>query len=119
MVICGILFAVSGLLPPSQFILFVVLNGASALAGAFFNGPMMTIVQRRIAPKELGRVMALISALMSLSAPVGLVIAGPVADEIGVASWFVICGSILALISLAAFIPKSTRSLDDPVEEPG
>jgi DHA3 family macrolide efflux protein-like MFS transporter len=115
MIVCGLLFAASGLLPSHAFIWFVVLSGFMALAGAFFNGPMMTIVQRRVEPKKLGRVMALISSLMSLSAPVGLAVAGPIADKTGVAAWFVICGALLTVISIVALFLKNARSLDDPV----
>jgi DHA3 family macrolide efflux protein-like MFS transporter len=76
---------------------------------------MLVIIQRKIAPEKLGRVMALSGSVMSLSAPAGLIVAGPIAEVIGVPAWFVICGVALTAISIVALIPKSVRSLDDEV----
>ncbi|MDR3037668.1 MAG: MFS transporter [Coriobacteriales bacterium] len=118
MIITGITFAACGFLPTSGFIWFVALSGVMAIAGAFFNGPMMALIQRRIEPKKLGRVMALTGSLMSLAAPAGLVVAGPIADQIGIAPWFIICGAALTLISVVALIPQSTRSLDTAPKAP-
>jgi DHA3 family macrolide efflux protein-like MFS transporter len=113
MIATGVIFAICGLLPSNGFIWFVALSGLVAIVGAFFNGPMLVIIQRKIAPEKLGRVMALSGSVMSLSAPAGLIVAGPIAEVIGVPAWFVICGVSLFAISVIALIPKSVRSLDD------
>jgi DHA3 family macrolide efflux protein-like MFS transporter len=113
MIASGIVFAIAGFLPVSGFVWFVALTGLMAVVGAFFNGPMLVIIQRKIAPEKLGRVMALSGSVMSLSAPAGLIVAGPIAEVIGVPAWFVICGVALTAISIIALIPKSVRSLDD------
>ena len=106
-------FGGCGLLSPDAFTLFVVLSGLGGIADAFFSGPLNALIQRRIAPEKLGRVMALLSSVMSFSAPVGLAIAGPIAERIGVAAWFVISGICLFAAGVAAFLTPSIRSLDD------
>lgn len=116
----AITFGACGLLSQEAFFAFVILSGLSGIFGAFFNGPLNAIIQRRISPEKLGRVMALLSSVMSFSAPVGLAIAGPIAEEIGVAAWFVISGIALAVVGVVAYIMPSIRSLDKvkPVTEP-
>jgi DHA3 family macrolide efflux protein-like MFS transporter len=105
-------FAVCGFLPSNAFYWFVALSAFAGLFGAFFNGPLNALIQRRIAPEKLGRVMALFSSVMSFSAPVGLAVAGPIAEQIGVAPWFVICGFGLVVLSIFVFLSPSIKSLD-------
>jgi DHA3 family macrolide efflux protein-like MFS transporter len=118
----GVFTLVSGLLPPSGFVWFAVLTFAMAVSGAFFNGPMAAMIQRKIAPEKLGRVMALLISVMSIAAPIGLLIAGPIAEITGVAVMFVVSGAALVLVAVVAFIPPSLRGLDNdlvdtPIEE--
>ncbi|MDR0347054.1 MAG: MFS transporter, partial [Coriobacteriales bacterium] len=106
-----------GLLAPDQFNGFVILSGVMALCAGFFQGPLMTIVQRESPPDKLGRVMGLSSAAMSLAAPVGLVISGFVAERMGVAWWFFAGGLLVSLLTLIPYFLKPVRDLDKRIEE--
>jgi DHA3 family macrolide efflux protein-like MFS transporter len=108
----GITTLVSGLLAPDQFIVFVVLSGVMALFGAFFQGPLITIVQRESPEEKLGRVMGLSSASMSLAPPIGLIISGIVAEKTGVAWWFFLCGLLIAMLASLVYFLKPIRTLD-------
>ena len=112
LVLQGLTFLAIGLLPPHAFIYFVILSGVSALFGAFFNGPLNAIVQRNFPPEKLGRVMALMSVIMSLAAPAGLFIAGPIAEIIGITPWFVFGGAALVILAGAILLLPSVRTLD-------
>ncbi|MDR3053695.1 MAG: MFS transporter [Coriobacteriales bacterium] len=114
---CGIVSIACGLLPPAAFSSFVVFSGVMAVAMAFFNGPLAALIQRRIAPEKLGRVMALLGVVFSVASPIGLLVAGPVAEALGVAPWFVISGVGMVAVAIAALIPPSVRSLDKPAGE--
>lgn len=105
-------FGACGLLPNNHFMWFVMLSGFGGVFDSFFNGPLNALIQRRIAPQKLGRVMALFNSIMSFAAPLGLAVAGPIADQIGVASWFVISAVCLAVVGVLAFLLPSIRSLD-------
>jgi DHA3 family macrolide efflux protein-like MFS transporter len=104
----------SGLLPAdiSFFWIFVLLCLLMGASGNLFNIPYMAYLQQTIPPEAQGRVFSLVMSLMSLAMPLGLLIAGPVAEKYGVAQWFLISGAaiiIIALISAAVveWIKKS------------
>jgi DHA3 family macrolide efflux protein-like MFS transporter len=53
-----------------------------------------------------GRVFTLISSFATAMTPIGLLFAGPIADRLGVQTWYVIGGVITASLgALAFFIP--------------
>jgi len=52
------------------------------------------------------RVITLVGSLGGAMAPVGLILAGPIADTFGIQSWYVVSGGVLALLGIAGhFIP--------------
>ncbi|NLG10239.1 MAG: MFS transporter, partial [Coriobacteriaceae bacterium] len=108
----GVLTFILGLMPRDSFVLFVALCLPLAIAGAFFNGPINAIIARKIKPEKLGRVMALMGTVMSLSAPIGLMIAGPIAEYTGVPFWFLASGVGLVAIPIIAMLFPSIRALD-------
>ncbi|MFN2901350.1 hypothetical protein ACKUEH_25300, partial [Escherichia coli] len=48
----------------------------------------MAYVQESIAPEMMGKVFSLLMTAMTLSMPIGLLVAGPVVEVIGVNTWF-------------------------------
>jgi DHA3 family macrolide efflux protein-like MFS transporter len=88
---------------------FLLLLAASFLQGfavVFANGPLQAIFQATIAPEVQGRVFSLTGAGSAAMMPLSLLIAGPVADWLGVRFWYVIGGGVCILATVAAtFIP--------------
>ena len=109
---CGVVTAACGFLPPDGFMLFLLLTCCMAVLGAFFNSPIMAVIQKNIDPKKLGRVMAVFGSLSGIAAPIGLVIAGPVAEHVGVPPIFIASGIGMILTVLAGFFFPSIFSLD-------
>lgn len=97
----GVAIAASGALPSTAFWAFGILSVLMGAAGNFFNIPFIAYVQEVIPPASLGRVLTLLTSLMSLSTPLGLLVAGPFAENMGVAQWFLISG--LAIMLAAVF----------------
>jgi DHA3 family macrolide efflux protein-like MFS transporter len=62
----------------------------------FCNGPIFAIMQATIEPAYQGRVFALIGSLAAATAPLGLLLAAPIAGLAGVRAWF-LAGGIIAL----------------------
>ena len=112
MVLQGLTFLAMGFLPHTAFMFFIILSGASAIFGAFFNGPLNAVVQRIVSPEKIGRVMGLLNTVVSLAAPIGLFIAGPIAEVIGITPWFVFGGGTLVILALLAASMPSVRTLD-------
>jgi DHA3 family macrolide efflux protein-like MFS transporter len=82
---------------------------AAFLVGAmssFVNGPVFAILQATIEPGMQGRVFTLIGSLGGAMAPLGLILAGPIADIFGIQIWYTVSGGVLALMGIAGyFIP--------------
>jgi DHA3 family macrolide efflux protein-like MFS transporter len=103
----------SGLLPPdlSVFWIFTAICAMMGAAGNLFNIPYMAYLQQTIPPEAQGRVFSLIISLMSLAMPVGLLIAGPVAQLYGIAKWFLITGiAIVAIMLISAAATLKDKS---------
>ncbi|HML69680.1 MAG TPA: MFS transporter [Clostridia bacterium] len=116
-ILMGVGFAASGLLPTWGFVGFAVLCVVMGFA-APFHGVQSAIFQERIAPECLGRVFSLSMSMMSLAMPIGLMLAGAFAEVIGVHTWFLISGILVILIALLMMSMPAIRALDNkPVPE--
>ena len=97
---------VVGLAPSSMFWLAVGAFWVAGFANPICNGPLMAVVQATVAPDMQGRVFTLIGSFASAMSPLGLLIAGPLADKVGVSSWFLVGGLACILMALGSlFIP--------------
>lgn len=110
--IVGAATAACGLLPSSAFPAFVVLMGVMAVACAWFNGPLLTLMQRHVPDEKMGRAMGLFFALTGLSAPLGVAVGGALAESIGIAPFFLIDGLACLALGLVLYLPRSVRALD-------
>lgn len=111
-VLIGALLAVSGLLPSSAFWAFAVLCVLMGVSVPLFSAPLTAMFQLLIEPSRLGRVMSLYMTITLLVSPVGLIVAGPLAQRTGVATWFAISGALIALSGLAILAIPAIRALD-------
>lgn len=117
--VMGISFAISGVLPGNSngFLWFVALNTIAGLATPFFNTLLMAMIQESYPPENLGRVLGILNSLMSISGPVGLVFAGPLADKFGVNSLFIIGGIGTLLCGLFVLLVPVTRNYDKELQK--
>ena len=111
-VIVGAATAACGLLPPTAFPAFVVLMAVMAVACAWFNGPLMTLMQRHVPDEKMGRAMGLFFAMTGLAAPIGVVFGGVLADSVGIAPLFLIDGLACLALGLVMYLPRPVRALD-------
>jgi DHA3 family macrolide efflux protein-like MFS transporter len=78
--------------------------GAMALFGfvqPLTNGPLMAIIQSKVAPEMQGRIMGFMGSLSGAISPIGLLLAGPIADRFGLQIWYLAAGvASLAVIPL-------------------
>lgn len=112
----GALVAVSGLLPPGAFWVFVGLCVLMGVTAPLFGAPITAMFQTLIDPVKLGRVMALYTTIAMLAAPVGLVAAGPIAERTGVAAWFAVTGVLIAVMGVVVWALPAVRGLDGEME---
>lgn len=78
-----------------------------ALSGVFYilgDAPMMALLQT-IVPNHLqGRVLSLLNTLAGLAAPIGLALATPLGEAIGIRWFFVLTGALGGVIGLLGFL---------------
>lgn len=111
----GVLLILTGLLTPEMFVFFVVLTGVSGVVEAFFNGPLLAVLQKRVPPEKMGRVMGLFTTVTALSSPIGLALAGACAEFTGVANWFIIAGVVVSAGGVLLGTLPILRTLDKEV----
>lgn len=109
----GASLTISGLLPPSGFVVFALCCAIMGLSVPFYSGVQTALFQERIKPEYLGRVFSLIGSIMSLAMPVGLILSGLFADRIGVSNWFLISGILIIGIAITCPFISVIRSLDE------
>jgi DHA3 family macrolide efflux protein-like MFS transporter len=109
----GLGVVIVGLAPASLFYLAVIGLLFAGVMSAFTNGPLMAIFQAVVAPEMQGRVFALMGSLTAAMMPLGLIIAGPMADIVGVQAWFVMGGIVCIVTGVASFFIRDLQTLED------
>ncbi|MDH7960266.1 multidrug efflux MFS transporter Mdt(A) [Lactococcus garvieae] len=112
--IVGLSIGGSGFLPGNMngFWFFLVLNVFAGIVGQIYTTMNMAITQQSFEAQYLGRVMGIVSALMSVAGPVGLIFAAPVAESIGVQNMLVIAGFGGILAACLLYFTPSVRNYD-------
>ena len=116
--IIGISYIICGYLPGNQkgFFYFILLNALCGLATPFFNTLLMAMIQQSYKPQYLGRVLGVLNAIMSITGPVGLIFAGPLADQLGVEKLFLIAGVGTVLCGLINLFLPVARNYDQTLK---
>ncbi|MBK8229073.1 MAG: MFS transporter [Candidatus Eisenbacteria bacterium] len=70
----------------------------------FANGPISAILQATIAAEYQGRVFTLVGSLAAATAPLGLLLAAPVAELVGVRAWYVTGGLVCLAMGAVGFL---------------
>jgi DHA3 family macrolide efflux protein-like MFS transporter len=110
----GVAILALGLVPAAPVSLAFVAMLAVGLTIPLANGPILAIIQATIPAELQGRVFTLMGSLAGVMAPVGLLLAAPVADLFGVRIWYVIAGlACLAMGCAAFFVPAILRIEED------
>ena len=106
--------ALTALAPGRLFGVAVAWWVMSGISFAFGNAPLTALLQTTIPNRLQGRALALMTTLMAFSAPVGLALAAPLGEWIGVRGVFLFAGSLGALASLVGFLSPSLLALQSP-----
>lgn len=109
----SISMAISGLLSPAAFVLFVICCAAMGLSVPFYSGVQTALFQQKVRPEYLGRVFSLTGSIMSLAMPIGLILSGMFADRIGVNRWFLLSGVATIAIGVLFYLIPSIREFDN------
>lgn len=108
----GLAIAALGVIPAPLFPVALVAMFMMGIAIPMANGPIFAIFQSQVAPEMQGRVFSLIGSLSTAMSPLGLLIAGPLADAWGVRFWYVMGGLITLVMGIVGFMLPMLRELD-------
>jgi DHA3 family macrolide efflux protein-like MFS transporter len=107
-IIMGSMFVISGVLPGNTFG-FWIFFASNVLAGLCVPVMMSftnSITQEAYPPEMLGRVMGVMMPMQSAAGPLGLMFAGPLAEQYGIAPLFLWGGvAVIVLAGIAYWLP--------------
>jgi len=102
-----------GLTPATAFWLGAGSLFLATFMTAIVNGPVMALFQTVVAPEMQGRVFTVIMSVSQVMAPLGMAVAGPVADVLGVRVWYVMGGVVCILMGISAIFVPALMHLED------
>ena len=109
----GLGFLVFGFTPPSGFNLVL---GAAIFSGIMIpiaNGAIGAILQTTVSPDMQGRVFTLVGSVAMGMSPIGLIIAGPVADTFGILTWYWLGGAVCTLFGISGFFIPTLMNIEE------
>jgi DHA3 family macrolide efflux protein-like MFS transporter len=113
LVLDGIALTLFGVAPADALLLAITAISISGFMEAIVMGTNGAIFQRTIPPEMQGRVFALLISLGRVTLPLGLAIAGPVADARGVHTWYLTAGIVITATGTAAFFVPTVMCIEE------
>jgi DHA3 family macrolide efflux protein-like MFS transporter len=82
------------------------------------NGPIQAVLQATVAPEIQGRVFTLYMSACGAMAPLGLLIAAPIAELVGIRALYLTAGLACLAMSVGGFLMPSITTIEDEIVEP-
>ena len=102
--------AVVGVVPDTAFWAAVGAMLCTGILAPMVMGSFQAIQQAVVPPEIQGRVFTLARSGMDVMSPLGMAVAGPVADAVGVQAWYLLTGGVMVVMAVGAFsIPALMR----------
>ncbi|MCL2111070.1 MAG: MFS transporter [Clostridiales bacterium] len=95
---------------------FMVVIGISA---ATSNTPALTILQQKVEPAYMGRVVSVWTMIVSLVMPVGIALFGPLADRVSLDTIIIVTGALVGVLGVYIFADKELKEAGRPLDEDG
>jgi MFS transporter, DHA3 family, macrolide efflux protein len=108
---CGTV-ALTALAPSNALWLATIWWTLSGITFSTGNAPMMAIIQTSVPNQIQGRVLSLLNTIMGLAGPIGLIIAGPLGDAIGVRGVFIVGGILSAIVCAFGFFSSHLMKIE-------
>jgi DHA3 family macrolide efflux protein-like MFS transporter len=108
----GLGFVLIGLTPADAFWLSIAGMAFGGTMNPLVNGPFGALIQDVVAPELQGRVFTVLTSMAALAAPLGLAIAGPISDWLGVQVWFIIGGLVCVVGSIVMLLTPAVMHLE-------
>lgn len=105
--------AAVGLLPATLFWGAVFSMGLVGVGLSQTNGVLMAIIQSKVEPTLQGRVFTVLASGTAAASPLGLLIAGPVAETTGAPLWFIVAGLVTIGMGIVLYFTPAFMQLEE------
>jgi DHA3 family macrolide efflux protein-like MFS transporter len=109
----GVAIFVTGLVPGNGYPLALGAIFFTGLTNPIINGSLLATVQSTVPPAMQGRVLTLLRSGALAMTPLGLAVAGPLADALSVQAWFLIAGASTVAMGIGAFFVPAIMDIED------
>lgn len=99
--------------PPSALLMAVAAALCVGIMTPITMGPFYAVIQSVVEPDMQARIITLLSSVGGGMAPIGLMIAGPVADHAGIKTWFFLGGILCVLMSVAGMLIPAVMNIEN------
>lgn len=113
LILGGLALTLVGLMPADALRWAAAAWFMAGVMSALINGASLTIFQTVVPEAMLGRVFALQLAIVTSLSPLGLYVAGQIADRFGASIWFVLAGIGYALAGLIAPLLPALMQIEE------
>jgi DHA3 family macrolide efflux protein-like MFS transporter len=76
---------------------------------SYYSTPSVTLIQERVEPDYMGRVLSVFTMLGSLAMPFGMLFLGPLADIVNINYIFIGTGAVMVFLGIMYFVSKTLR----------
>jgi DHA3 family macrolide efflux protein-like MFS transporter len=94
----------------TDFIPYLLCMALCGIIIPYYNAPSMTLLQEKVSPNYLGRVLSVFTMLGSLAMPFGMLFFGPLADVININFIMIGTGIVVVLVGTLYFISKTMKT---------
>ena len=113
LVVQGVGFMLVGFTPVTAFGAAVAAFFVVGIMNPIVNGSFMAVLQTTVPAEMQGRVFTLVGSATAAATPLGLVIAGPVADAVGVQFWFIVAGVTMIMMAVAGLLIPDIANIEE------
>jgi DHA3 family macrolide efflux protein-like MFS transporter len=111
-ILMGVGTGLVGFAPGNLYLMALCGMALVGLMNPVVNGSIFALLQSTVPPEMQGRVFTLMMSGTAAMAPLGLAIAGPLADVLGVRAWFLAGGVAIILMGAGAFFVPAIQDLE-------
>ena len=106
-IVMGILYILFGFW--TNFTPYLVCTVIFGIVWPYYSTPGVTLIQERVDPDYLGRVLSVFTMLGSLAMPLAMLFFGPLADIVNINYIFIGAGAVMVLLGIMYFVSKTLR----------
>ena len=111
--ISGVSLLIFGFTPGSALLLGVGVIFVFGTMNSIANASFFALLQSTVPAEIQGRVFTLMMSLVMSMTPVGLAMAGPVADLLGARIWYLVAGVVMTMMSGGAFFVPALMRIEE------